>query len=100
MKSDLTYVRDSDGVCNFLGFQVPKTQCVSTTNSRAGLQNTDGLHKVRCQNELLLPVDGQPVRGELLIQDVEDSWDILGPLVNDIKLVVGLDKTTRRSAQG
>lgn len=88
-----TYIRNGDGVEDVLGVQVPETEGVGTANTSAGLQDTDGLDKVRGEDELPLPVDGKTVRGELLAKNVEQAIDILGPLVDDVELRVGLDET-------
>lgn len=76
-----------------LGVQVPETEGVGTADTSAGLQDTDGLDKVRGEDELPLPVDGKTVRGELLAKNVEQAIDILGPLVDDVEVRVSLDET-------
>lgn len=67
---------------------------------RDRLQDSDGLDKVRSQNELLVPVNAQSMGRVLLPQDVQSALDIFGPLVNDIKVFISLDQTARAGTQG
>lgn len=59
-------------------------------DSQAGLQDGDGNNEVRCQHDVLLPVDTEAVGGELLAQDVECAGDILGPFVDDVVVLICL----------
>lgn len=95
-----TYIRNSNGVENLLGVKVPQTKRVCMANSKTGLQDTDGLNKVRGKNEFLLPVNAQSVRRVLLVQNVEVAFHILGPLVDDVEVLVGFNQTARGGAQG
>lgn len=83
-----------------LSVQVPQTESVGTADTSAGLQDTDGLDKVRGEDELPLPVNGQTVRGELLAKNVEQAVDVLGPLVDDVEVLVGLDETAGGGSNG
>ena len=96
----LPYVRNSQGAQDLPRIQVPETKGVSMANSETGLQDTDRLDKVRCENQLLLPVNAQSVRRELLTQNVEGALHILRPLVDDVKVGIGLNETARRGSHG
>lgn len=93
-----THIRNSQGVENLLRIQIPKTKRVGTTNTQTRLEDTDRFHKVRGENELVLPVDAETVRRELLSQDVEGTLHIFGPLVDDIEVGICLDETSRTGA--
>lgn len=68
-------------------------------NPGTGLQDTNGLHKVRSKNELLVPVDAQPVRRVLFAKNVQGALQVFGPLVDDVKVLIGLDQTAGRGTQ-
>lgn len=92
------YIRNGDGVENFLGVKIPQTESVSMANSRAGLQDTDRLHEVRSQDKVLLPVNTQPMRRVLLAKYVQRALYIFRPLMNDVEVGIRLDQTARRGA--
>lgn len=69
-------------------------------NSKTGLQDTDRLDEVGSKDELLLPVDAQSVGRKLLTQNVEGALHILRPLVNDVKVGIGLNETAGRGTHG
>lgn len=64
------------------------------THSSAGFQDRDGFDEIRSENKLLLPVNAQSMRRELLAQDVESALHILGPFVDDVKIGISLNETT------
>lgn len=68
-----THIRDGDGGDNLAIVQSPQTQSVGLLNaqSRDGLQNAERDDKVRGEDEVLLKVDTQAVRAELLSKNVE-----------------------------
>lgn len=70
------------------------------TNTQGRLQDSNRLHEVRSQDQLLLPVDTKTVGRELLAQNVEGTLDVLGPLVDDVKIGISLNKTTGAGANG
>jgi hypothetical protein len=70
------------------GWQVPEAESVGMLDSQAGLQDGDRNDEVRCQDDVLLPVDTETVGRELLAENVECASDILGPFVDDV--VVGI----------
>ena len=92
----LAYIRDGESAENLSRVQIPETQCIGAADSETWLQDSNRLDKVRSQNELLLPIDTESVRRELLFKDVESAFHILGPFVNDVKVGISLDETTRR----
>lgn len=70
------------------------------THSSARLQDGDGFDEIRSENELLLPVNAQSMRRELLTQNVEVALHILGPFVDDVKVGISLNETTGRGTHG
>lgn len=98
-KKSETHVRNCNRVEDLLGVQIPQTKSVCMPDLRDRLQDSDGLDKVRSQNELLLPVNTQSMGRVLLSQDVESALDILRPLVNDVKVLISLDQTARAGTQ-
>lgn len=53
--------------------EVPETESIGLldTESRHRLENSDGHDKVRCEHDVVLKVNAQAVRAELLSEDVE-----------------------------
>lgn len=68
-------------------------------NPRTGLQDTDRLHKVRGKNELLVPVNAQSVRRVLVAKNVKGALHVLGPLMDNVKVLIGLDQTAGGGTQ-
>jgi len=96
----LTYVRDGKSADNLSRVEIPETKGISMAHSKTGLQDSDGLDEVRSKDELLLPVNAQSVRRELLTKNVEGALHILRPFVDDVKVGIGLDKTTGGRTHG
>lgn len=90
------YIGNGNGVEDFLRVKIPQTERGCMANSRTGLQNTDGLHEVRGQDKLLVPVNAQSVRRVLLAKNVQGALNILRPLMNDVEVGIRLNQTTRR----
>jgi len=65
-----------------------------------GLEDRDGHDEVGCQDDVVLEVDGQAMRAELLAEDVEGRGNILGPLVDDVELGISLNEAAGRSTDG
>jgi hypothetical protein len=90
-----------DGGCadNFTGGELPEAECVGFLDAGYGrwLEDGDRDDEVGGQDDVGFVVDGEPVRTELLAEDVERSVDIFGPLVDDIEVGVCLDEAARRS---
>jgi hypothetical protein len=66
-----TYVGESDGADDLAVVEAPETQSVGPLDAESGLQDGDGDDKVRGQDNVVLPVDVESVRGELLSENVE-----------------------------
>jgi hypothetical protein len=96
----LTYVGDGKSTENLSGVQIPKAKGIGMAHTKTGLQDSDGLDEVGSENELLLPVNTQSVRRELLTKNVEGSLNILGPFVDDVKIGIGLNETAGGSTHG
>lgn len=62
-----------------------------------GLEDGEGNNKVRRQANLLLIVDGQTMRAELLLEDIECALNILWPLMDDVKILIRFDEAAGRS---
>lgn len=93
-----TYVRNGNGGNNGAGFEIPEAKSVSLLNAGGRLKDRQGHDKVRGEDDVLVKVDAQAVRGELLSKNVESALNILGPLVDNVARGVGLDQTAWRSA--
>src|SRR5690349_18135825 len=66
LKGVTTHVGDGDGVDDLLGVQIPQAELLGALDAETGLEDADGLDKVRGENVLPLPVDAQAVGRELL----------------------------------
>lgn len=66
-------MRDGNGGQDLAVRQPPEAQgvCLLDANSRDGLQDSQRNHKVRGKDDILLKVDAQTVRAELLSKNVE-----------------------------
>lgn len=69
-------------------------------DSNRWLQNTKRDNEVRGENEILLPVNTETVGVELFAEDVEETGNIFGELMNDVKIGVGLDETSWGGSDG
>lgn len=95
-----TYIGNGDGANDGASRKIPQTQRVGLLDAQSGLQDRDGHDKVRCQDDVAVPVDRQPVGGVLLSEDVEGAGHVGqgGPLGDDVKVLVRLDQAAGRSA--
>jgi hypothetical protein len=66
-----TYVGESDGADDLAVVEAPETQSVGPLDAQSGLQDGDGNDEVRGQDDVVLPIDVESVRGELLSENVE-----------------------------
>lgn len=115
---DTSTVGDADGADDLAAGQGPEAESVSLLNAegRDRLENAQRHDKVGCQDDVLLEVNAQTVRGELRSENVEllesarssgskimrqnySALNILRPLVDDVALGVGLDETAWRGTQ-
>lgn len=69
-------------------------------NSRGRLENGDGNNEVGREDDVLVPVDGEAVGGELLAEDIEGSRNVFWPFVDDIEIGVSLDKAAGGGTDG
>jgi len=68
-----TYVRDGKGADDCSRVQVPQAQSVGMHNPDTWLEDGDWNNKVGGYNEVMIPVNSETVRGELLASDVDES---------------------------
>jgi hypothetical protein len=99
---DSSAVGDGDGRDDFARVELPEAKrvCFLDAHGRSRLEDRDGDDKVGGQDELLVEVDGQTVRRELLAEDVESRRHIFGPLVDDVEVGISLDETAWRGSDG
>lgn len=97
---DAAAVGDGDGAEDGAGLQVPQAQSVGAQDLERRLEDAERHDEVGCQDDVLVPVDAQAVRAELLAQDVEQARNVFGPLVDDVEVGVGLDEAAGRGADG
>lgn len=50
------------------------------------------------QYKVLIPVNGKTMWVKLLVENAQDAWNVLWPLVDDVVISICLNQTTRRSA--
>lgn len=96
----ITYVGDGNCRNDAARVKVPESQGVGLLDSGRWLQNRQGYDKVRSKNNLLLEVNAQTVRGELLFKNVKRALNIFWPLMDDVTTSISLDKSARGSANG
>jgi hypothetical protein len=96
---DASAVRDGNCGNDLARTEFPEAKRVGFLDAgdTRGLQDGDRHNKVRCQDDVLLEIDGKAMRAELLAKDVEGRGNILGPLVNDVEVGIGLNEATGRS---
>jgi hypothetical protein len=68
-----TYIRDGKGADDCSRVQVPQPQSVGMHNPDTWLEDGDWNNKVGGYNEVVIPVNGETVRRELLANDVDES---------------------------
>ena len=83
---------DSDGGDDLARAELPQAKRVGLldANGGGGLQNSNRHNEVRGQDDVLVEVNAQTVRTELLAENVESTRDILRPLMNNIELSISL----------
>ena len=96
----LTHIGNSDGADDLAGGKLPQTKSVRTLDTESRLEDSDRDNEVRSEDDVLLEINGQTVRRELLSENVECAVHIFGPLVDNVKVRVGLDQATWRSSSG
>ena len=92
----MTYIWNSNGADNLSVVISPETKGVVTVDTKSRLENGNRDNEIRSQDEVLLEIDCESVRVELLSQDVKGAGDISWVLSNDIKVAVCFDETTGR----
>jgi hypothetical protein len=92
------HIRNSNGADDLTAGKIPKSQGVGMLDTSGGLKDSDWDDKVRSEDDVLLPVNREAVWRELLAQDVQDSWHILRPLMDDVEVCVRLHETTGSGA--
>lgn len=96
---DTGAIGDGDGADDLAGAEFPEAECVGLLDptDRSRLENGNWDDEVGCQDDVVLPVNGQTMGTELLAKNVECAFDIFGPLVDDVEIGIGLNETSRRS---
>ena len=61
-------------------------------------QDRERNDKIKGKNDILCPVDTQTMRIELFAENIAESGNIFGEFSNDVKVVVGFNKASRRSS--
>ena len=95
-----THIRNRQRTNNTPLPQIPKPQRIRALLARSRLQNAQRHDKIARQNHVLVPIDCQPVGGELLAEDVERAGDVLGMLGDDVVVCVCLDEAAGGGADG
>lgn len=67
-------------------------------NTKGWLQDSHGDNKVRGENEVLLPINTETVRAELLSEYIESSCDVFGELMDNVEVGIGFDETSGRGS--
>lgn len=65
-------------------------------NPKGRLEDRDGNDEVRCEDDILVPVNGQTVRVERFFDDVEISCNISEgwEFVDDVVVCIGFNKSS------
>lgn len=92
---DTSAVGDGDGADDLARAEFPETEGVGLLNAvdAGGFEDGDWDDEVRGQDDVLLEIDAEAVRAELLAKDVQGRGHIFRPLVDDVELSIGLDET-------
>lgn len=99
---DPSAIRDGNRGDDLARAEFPEAKRISflDAGNARGLEDRDGHDEVGCQDDVVLEVDGQAMRAELLAEDVEGRGNILGPLVDDVELGISLNEAAGRSTDG
>ena len=96
----LTDIRNSNSIDNGPSWEIPEPKRLRKDDIDRGLENTYRRQEVRCEDQVLIPVDRETVWVELLVKNIQGTGHILRPLVDDRIVGVSLDQTTGRRASG
>jgi hypothetical protein len=95
-----THIRNSNSRNNSAALEIPEAESVGLLDTSSGLQNRQRDNKVRGEKDVLLKVNAETVRRELLPKDVEGAVNIFGPLVDNVALRVSLNEAAGGSTNG
>lgn len=92
---DSAAVWDGDGGDDGPGGEAPETQRVCLLDAVGGLEDGQGDDEIRGQDDVLVKVDAQTVRGELFAKNVEKTVHVLWPFVEDVALSISFRQAVR-----
>lgn len=92
---DSATVRDGDGANNGSLLKVPETQGVRPGNLKTRLQDGQRDDEIGGETDVLLPVDSESVRRELLSKNVELACNVFGMLGDDVVVGVEFNQAAR-----
>jgi hypothetical protein len=93
-----TYIWNCNRADNGARSEIPETQGIIMHNAKRRFKDGNWDHKIRGENDVVFPVNSQPVRVEWLFDDIESSCDICGEFVDDVVICIGFYQTTGRSS--
>lgn len=91
---DSAAVGDGDCADDGARFEVPETESVCSLDTGGWLEDGERDDEIRSKHDIIGEIDGQSVRRELLLENVQGACDVFGPFVDDVEVCVGFDEST------